>query len=96
MPTKIYRDFCPGSVLEGRAEIIVIFGWHFGRTDDLINKFILNLTDLQGHLGMLIEKANVHECIHHRMSDIIWMPPRPNQPICLKLVVWENKRNGAY
>jgi hypothetical protein len=33
------RDFCPGSVLEGRAEISAIFGWHFGRNDDLINSF---------------------------------------------------------
>jgi hypothetical protein len=39
MPTKKYRDFCPGSLLEGRAEISVIFGWHFGRNDDLINSF---------------------------------------------------------
>ena len=37
MPTKHYQDFCPGSLLEGRAEILVIFGWHFGRNDDLIN-----------------------------------------------------------
>ena len=27
IPTKNYRDFCPGSLLEGRAEISVIFGW---------------------------------------------------------------------
>ena len=25
--------------LEGREEILVIFGWHFGRNDDLINSF---------------------------------------------------------
>jgi hypothetical protein len=37
MPTKNYHDFCPGSLLEIRAEILVIFGWHFGRNDDLIN-----------------------------------------------------------
>ena len=36
MPTKNYRDFCLGSLLEGRGEISVIFGWHFGRNDDLI------------------------------------------------------------
>ena len=29
----------PGSLLDGRAEISVIFGWHFGRNDDLINSF---------------------------------------------------------
>ena len=34
----------PGSLLEGRAKILVIFGWHFGRNDDLY--FDLNLTDL--------------------------------------------------
>ena len=28
-----------GSLLEGRAEISVIFGWYFGRNDDLINSF---------------------------------------------------------
>ena len=44
MPTKNLKDFCHGSLLEGRAEILQIFGWHFGRDDDL--KFILNLTDL--------------------------------------------------
>jgi hypothetical protein len=36
MPTKNLKDFCPGSLLEGRAEI---FGWYFGRNDDLINSF---------------------------------------------------------
>ena len=36
MTTKNYQDFCPGSLLEGRAEILVIFGRHFGRNDDLI------------------------------------------------------------
>ena len=45
MPTKNLKDFCPESLLEGRAEIFQIFGWHFGRNNDLI-KFILNLTDL--------------------------------------------------
>ena len=39
MPTKNFKDFCPGSLLEGRAEILKIFGWHFGRNDDLINSF---------------------------------------------------------
>ena len=37
--TKNYRDFCPGSLLEGRAKISVIFGCDFGRNDDLINSF---------------------------------------------------------
>ena len=32
MPTKMFKDFCPGSFLEGRAEILKIFGCHFGRT----------------------------------------------------------------
>ena len=27
------------AVLEGWAEILLIFGWHFGRNDDLINSF---------------------------------------------------------
>jgi hypothetical protein len=36
---KNYRDFCSGSLLEGRAEISVIFGWDFGRNNDLINSF---------------------------------------------------------
>ena len=31
-PTKNYKDFCPGSLLEGRAEISVIFGWDLGET----------------------------------------------------------------
>ena len=37
MPTKDLKDFCPGIFLEGRAEILQIFGWHFGRNNDLIN-----------------------------------------------------------
>ena len=36
MPTK---NYCPGSLLEGRVEFLVIFGEHFGRKDDLINSF---------------------------------------------------------
>ena len=39
MPTKNLKDFCPGSLLEGRAEILKIFGWHFGIKDDIINSF---------------------------------------------------------
>jgi hypothetical protein len=39
MPTKKFKDFCPGSLLEGRAEILKNFGWHFERNDDLINSF---------------------------------------------------------
>jgi hypothetical protein len=39
IPTKNYWDFCPGSLLEGRTKISVIFGWDFGRNDDLINSF---------------------------------------------------------
>jgi hypothetical protein len=39
MPTKILKDFCPGSLLEGRAEILLIVGWHFRRNDNLINSF---------------------------------------------------------
>ena len=35
----------------GRAEILVIFGLHFGRNDDLINSFWIQLTfnDLELH-----------------------------------------------
>ena len=39
IPTKNYKDFCPGSLLEGRAKISVIFGWDFGGNDDHINSF---------------------------------------------------------
>ena len=39
MPTKNLKNFFPGSLLEGKAEILQIFGWHFGRNDDLINSF---------------------------------------------------------
>ena len=41
IPTKNYKDFCPGRLLEGRAKLSVVFGWDFGP-----HKFILNLTDL--------------------------------------------------
>ena len=34
----------PGGLLEGRAEIWEIFGWQFGRNDDLINSFWIQLT----------------------------------------------------
>ena len=36
---KELKDFCPGSLVEARAEILKIFGWHFGRKDELINSF---------------------------------------------------------
>ena len=39
VPTKIFPDCFPGSLLEGRAEIWKIFSWHLGRNDDLINSF---------------------------------------------------------
>ena len=39
IPTKNYRDFCPGSLLEGRAEISVILGWDFGRNNDHLKSF---------------------------------------------------------
>ena len=39
MPTKNFKDFCPGSWLKGRAKISVIFGWDFERNDDLIASF---------------------------------------------------------
>ena len=39
MPTKNLQDFCFGTLLEGRTEIIQIFGWHFERNDDLIISF---------------------------------------------------------
>ena len=39
MPTKNMKDFCPGSSLEGSAEILLIFGWHFGKNDDFIISF---------------------------------------------------------
>ena len=35
MPTKKLKDFCPGILLEGRAEILQIFGWHFGMTSSI-------------------------------------------------------------
>ena len=37
MPTNNFLDFCPGSLLVGRAEIWKFFGCNFGRNDDLIN-----------------------------------------------------------
>ena len=39
IPTKNYWDFCPGSLLEDRTKISVVFGWDFGRNNDLINSF---------------------------------------------------------
>ena len=32
IPTKNYRDFCPGSLLEGRAEIFVVLVGILGET----------------------------------------------------------------
>ena len=46
LPTKNLKNFRPGSLLEGRAEILKIFGWHFGRNDQGPHKSILNLNDL--------------------------------------------------
>ena len=46
MPSINLEDFCFKSLLQGKAEILQIFGWHyFGRNDHLII-FILSLTDL--------------------------------------------------
>ena len=39
MPTKNLEDFCFKSLLEGKAEILQIFDWHYGRNGDLINSF---------------------------------------------------------
>ena len=33
MPTKNLKDFFPGTLIEGRAEILKSFGWHFERND---------------------------------------------------------------
>ena len=44
MPTKHFPDFCPGSLLEGRAEILKIFGSHFRRNENFINSFWICLT----------------------------------------------------
>ena len=40
----ITKKVCYDPCLFGRAEILVIFGWHFGRNDDLINSFWIQLT----------------------------------------------------
>ena len=45
MPTQNLKDFCPGSLLEGRAEILGIF-WLAFWEKRWPHKFILNLTDL--------------------------------------------------
>ena len=34
-----FEGFLPWKLLEGRAKILQIFGWHFGRNDDLVNSF---------------------------------------------------------
>ena len=39
MPTKNLKDFCLRSLLEDRVEILQIFGWNFGRNDDLTNLY---------------------------------------------------------
>jgi hypothetical protein len=39
MYNKKLPGFLPRKLIEGRAEILVIFGWHFGRNDDLIYSF---------------------------------------------------------
>jgi hypothetical protein len=46
--------------LFGRAEILVIFGWHFGRNNDLINS--LNLTDLLEDRSCTIGKEEKMQC----------------------------------
>ena len=46
MPTKNYQDFYPGSLLEGRAEILVVDFWLAFWEKRWPRKFILNLTDL--------------------------------------------------
>ena len=41
---KITKRKCYDPCLYGRAEILVIIGLHFGRNDDLINSFWIELT----------------------------------------------------
>ena len=48
VPTKNYKYFYQGSLLEGKEEIFVIFGLHFGRNDEIINSFWINWP-LLGH-----------------------------------------------
>ena len=45
-PTRNLKDFCPGSWLEGRAEILQILGWHFWRNDDLKSSFWIWMTSI--------------------------------------------------
>ena len=40
---QLFR-YLPGGLFESRAEIWEIFVWHFGRTDDLINSLLIELT----------------------------------------------------
>jgi hypothetical protein len=54
MPTKKLKDFCPGSLLEGRAEILQIFGWHFGRNDDLSFVQPINNTEIKWLLILIL------------------------------------------
>ena len=34
---QTFEGFLHGTLLEGRAENLQIFGWHFERNDDIIN-----------------------------------------------------------
>ena len=47
------QKFCPGSLLEGKAEISVTFGWDFGRNNGLMNSFWIKLT-FRGRYWILI------------------------------------------
>ena len=59
MSTKIFKDFCPESLLEGRAEILEIFGWHFGKNDDLINSF--GISDLHKNADSVLTQGATFE-----------------------------------
>ena len=55
-----FPDFCFGSLSEGRTEIWKIFVCHFGRNDDLINFFWIQLTFRAYFRNIL--KALAHFC----------------------------------
>ena len=71
MPTKNLKDFCTRSLLEGRAEILQIFGWHFGRNDDLINSFWIYRTFSWGWIPcVFMRKKRVKSKHQFKMTKI--------------------------
>ena len=65
--TNNLKYFCPWSLLEGRAEILQIFGWHFVRNDEMY--FNLRIEN-DNMLWILVTFINIAAFCHSKFHSI--------------------------